>query len=68
VLGLTFVPLLPSIAAVLLGRHARRAIDVSEAPIDGRGVATVGMWLGWAGVVLSPALIALLVLMVGPGG
>jgi hypothetical protein len=67
VLGL-FVPLVPSVAAVILGRHARGTIDASDAPIAGRGVATVGMWLGWAGIALCPALIALLVLVLGPGG
>ena len=67
VVGLTAVPLLPSVGAVVLGIHGRRRIDASAEPIAGRGVATVGMALGWAGVVLFPALIALLVLVLGPG-
>jgi hypothetical protein len=68
VVGLIMMPLVPSVAAVILGRHARRTIDASPAPIAGRGVATAGMWLGWAGVVLTPALIALTVWVLGPAG
>ena len=62
------MPLVPSIAAVALGIRARRAIDAGDAPIDGRGVATVGVWLGWAGIALCPGLIVPLVLVAGPGG
>jgi hypothetical protein len=54
VLGLT--PLLPgvgAVAAILLGRTAKRRIDRSQGRLGGLQLARAGMMLGFAGLVLA---------------
>lgn len=62
VAGLTFLPLLGSIAAVILGYMARNEIRSRPGELTGEGVATAGIVLGWVeiglGIVLCCAAIA----------
>ena len=61
--GLVLCPLIPSILAVVYGSKARNEIDASGGQIDGRGLATAGLVLGWIGVVIY-GLFGLLILAV----
>ena len=51
IVGVTFVPVLASIAALITGYSARRQID--ERGEGGRGMAVAGIVLGWVGVALG---------------
>ena len=51
--GLTFLPLLGSIVAVILGSMARGDIRRRPDEVSGDGVALVGVVLGWIGIGLS---------------
>lgn len=50
VLGLTFVPILGSIAGVITGHIARR--QIAETGEQGSGAATAGLIIGYVGVAL----------------
>jgi hypothetical protein len=52
ILGLTFIPLLGSIVAVITGYMARNEIRASGGTVGGEGLATAGLILGWIGVAL----------------
>lgn len=52
ILGLVGCPLIPSIAAVILGNQARAKIR-SDPTLDGDGMARAGMILGWIGIGLA---------------
>ena len=58
--GLTVFPLLTSFPAVVLGLMARNELRRDPA-LDGDGMATAGLVLGWIGVVL--ALLGLLLFL-----
>lgn len=51
ILGLTLVPFLGSILAIVTAIAARNEFRSSEAPVQGQGMATAGLVLGIAGVV-----------------
>lgn len=51
--GLTFLPLVGSIIAVILGPMARSEIRRRPDQVSGDGVALVGMILGWIGIGLT---------------
>jgi len=51
--GLTFLPLVGSIIAVILGPMARNEIRRRPDQVSGDGVALVGMILGWIGIGLT---------------
>lgn len=53
ILGLTFVPTIGSIIALITGYMARREIQDSSGTIGGAGLATAGIVLGWIGIALS---------------
>jgi hypothetical protein len=53
VLGLTFIPFLGSIAAVILGSMAKKEIRESNGALGGDGLATVGLVLGWIGIAMG---------------
>jgi hypothetical protein len=53
ILGITFVPFLGSIAAVITGSMAKKEIRESGGAVGGDGLATAGLVLGWIGVGLG---------------
>jgi hypothetical protein len=53
VLGLTLLPVVGSIAAVITAILARREIRESAGALGGDGLATAGLVLGWIGVALT---------------
>jgi hypothetical protein len=53
ILGITFVPFLGSIAALITGYMAKKEIRESAGAIGGDGLATGGLVLGWIGVALG---------------
>jgi hypothetical protein len=61
VVGLFALPILASIAAIVLGSMARRAIDRTGRNLDQRSWATVGIWTGWIGALLGVVLVLLFV-------
>ena len=50
IIGVTGIPFVASIIAIILGYIARR--EIAEHGEEGRGLATAGIILGWVGVVL----------------
>jgi predicted acyltransferase len=60
--GLVFLPMVLSIAALVLGYQARR--ELRERPADGgSGLATAGVVLGWIGVVWGVLIIFFAVIL-----
>jgi len=53
ILGLTLLPIMGSIAAVILGYLGRNEIRDSGGRLGGDGMATAGLVLGWIGVGLA---------------
>ncbi|MDQ4018676.1 MAG: DUF4190 domain-containing protein [Actinomycetota bacterium] len=54
ILGLFAIPLITSLAAIVLGRRAQR--EIAESPgLSGEGLAKAGVILGWIGVALMVA-------------
>ena len=51
--GLTFLPLLGSIIAVILGPMARSDIRRRPDEVSGDGIALIGLVLGWIGIGLT---------------
>ncbi len=52
ILGLTLLPGVASIVAVILGHMAKREIATSQGTLAGDGMATAGLILGYIGVGL----------------
>lgn len=52
ILGLTLLPVLGSIIALIAGYMARNEIRNSQGTLGGENLATVGLILGWIGVGL----------------
>ena len=50
IVGVTGIPFVASVIAIILGYMARR--EIAETGEDGRGLAIAGIILGWVGVVL----------------
>ena len=61
--GLTVVPFIASVVAVITGHMARR--QIAETGDEGGGLATAGLVMGWIGVVLGVLLIVAAVLFFG---
>ena len=53
-----FIPLIPSILAVIFAGRGKRQIDSSDGLQTGRGLAVAGQVLGWVGIAL--VLVAIL--------
>jgi hypothetical protein len=70
IVGLTLLPFLGSLAAVITGYMARKEIRQSAGAVSGDGMATAGLIMGWIGLVLGLVglCIACLVLVVLPAG
>ena len=63
ILGLTLLPTLGSIVAVILGYMAKSEIDSSAGQLEGSSLATVGLVLGYIGLGL--ALLGILAVILG---
>ena len=53
ILGLTFLPLIGSIVALITGSMAKTEILQSAGTVGGEGLARVGIILGWIGIGLA---------------
>jgi len=53
ILGLSFIPIVGSIVAVITGPMAKKEILASGGALGGEGLATAGIILGWIGIVLT---------------
>ena len=53
ILGLTFLPIIGSLVALITGYSARREIQESGGTLGGDGTAQAGVILGWIGVGLT---------------
>jgi len=53
-----FIPLIPSILAIIFAGRGKRQIDSSGGLQTGRGLAVAGQVLGWVGIAL--VLVAIL--------
>ena len=61
ILGLTLIPIIGGIVALITGYMARNEIRESEGALGGDGLATIGIVLGW----ISIALMAISCLCIG---
>lgn len=52
ILGITFLPVIGSIIALITGYMARKEINESPGTLGGSGMATAGIVLGWIGLVM----------------
>jgi lysylphosphatidylglycerol synthetase-like protein (DUF2156 family) len=50
---LPFIPLIPSVLAVVFARRSKRQIASSDGLQTGRGLAVAGQVLGWVGIALT---------------
>lgn len=62
VLGILWIYWLGSILALVFGYLAKREIQRSEKPLDGNGIATAGIVLGWVGIGTMVLMIGLVVI------
>lgn len=53
ILGLTLLPFVGSIVAVITGPMAKREIRESGGALGGEGIATAGIIIGWIGIILG---------------
>jgi hypothetical protein len=53
ILGLTFLPFVGSVVAVITAPMAKKEIAASGGTLGGEGLATAGQILGWIGIGLS---------------
>jgi hypothetical protein len=53
ILGLTLVPLIGSVVAVIVGGMAKKEIAASAGAVGGEGLAQIGVILGWIGIGLG---------------
>lgn len=63
ILGLTFIPLLGSILALVLGYMSKKEIQQSAGSLSGEGLATAGIVLGWIGVAIGCCLLTVFLLV-----
>lgn len=68
VLGILWLYWIGSILALIFGYRARKEIDRESGKLEGRGMATAGIVLGWVGVGTLVAVILFvgIVLIVDP--
>lgn len=64
ILGLTFIPFLGSILALVLGYMSKKEIEQSAGSLSGTGLATAGIVMGWIGVALGCCLAVFILLIV----
>ncbi|HEY9078371.1 MAG TPA: DUF4190 domain-containing protein [Anaerolineaceae bacterium] len=68
ILGWTLLPILGGIVAVITGHLAKKEIKESNQAIGGGGMATAGLILGYANVILllCPVLVIVVLALLGP--
>jgi hypothetical protein len=64
ILGLTFIPFLGSILALILGYMSKKEIEQSAGGLSGAGLATAGIVMGWIGVALGCCLAMFIILII----
>ena len=57
-------PMIPSIAAVIVGQSARREI-AADPNLGGDGLAQAAVILGWVGIAIGVVIVALFVFVIG---
>jgi hypothetical protein len=62
ILGWTFLPILGAIVAVITGHMAKSEIRRSRGQIDGEGMATIGLILGYTSLILGLCICAIALL------
>jgi hypothetical protein len=65
IIGIFLIPFIGSIVAVVSGHMAKREIRDSAGTLGGDGLATAGLILGYAGLVLWICIICLVVAFFG---
>jgi Domain of unknown function (DUF4190) len=65
IVGLTFLPIVASIGAIITGFMAKNQIDESNGTQGGRGMAMAGIVTGFIGVVLWALFIIVFILILG---
>ncbi len=60
ILGILFMYGIGSILALIFGYRARGEIDRSGGNLEGRGMATAGIVLGWIGLALAIVIFSML--------
>jgi len=63
IVGWTFVPILGSIVAVITGHMAKNEIRKSNGELAGDGMATAGLVLGYASLVIGICVVCLVVVL-----
>ncbi len=63
-LGFLVFPMIPSIAAVIVGQSARREI-AADPNLGGDGLAQAAVILGWVGIAIGVVIVALFVFVIG---
>jgi len=66
ILGVTLLPLLGSIIAVITAPMAKREIAESEGRLSGEEMAKIGQILGWIGLALAFVICCCLVIFLAP--
>ena len=59
----SFFPGLGAIVAIITGHLAKREIRESGGRTDGEGLATIGLWLGYAQVVLAAVVLIFAIIL-----
>ena len=65
ILGLSFLPLVGSIVALITAPMAKREIAESNATLGGENLAQIGLILGWVGIGFSLLVCCLVVAALG---
>ena len=64
ILGLTFLPGLASIIAIITGYMAQKEIQESGGRLEGENLARIGLILGWISVALGVLVVACVLIFV----
>jgi uncharacterized membrane protein len=63
IVSFLFAPFIGSVVAIIAGYSAKREIRESNGRVSGDGLATAGLIIGWANVILSLLACVLVVLI-----
>ena len=68
IVGLTAIPVIPSILAIVFGYKARGEMNRSPGGQQARGLATAGLILGWVAIILLVLVVLVGALFLIPAG